>query len=79
MRVLIIGCGVVGTAAGQVLAAAGHQVLGIRRSPDGTDPGFLLYAGDAADETLYPRLGGADAVLQAQPVIHLKRGIDVTL
>ncbi len=65
MRVLIIGCGVVGTAAGQLLAAAGHQVLGIRRSPDGSDPGFLLYAGDAADADLYPRLGAADAVLFA--------------
>jgi nucleoside-diphosphate-sugar epimerase len=33
MRVLIAGCGDLGTEAGLRFAAAGHQVLGLRRSP----------------------------------------------
>lgn len=36
MRVLIIGCGYVGLKLGAELAAAGHEVSGVRRSTDGT-------------------------------------------
>ncbi len=33
MRILIAGCGYVGTALGEALAAAGHEVFGLRRDP----------------------------------------------
>lgn len=35
MRVLIIGCGYVGLPLGKALVAAGHEVLGVRRSSEG--------------------------------------------
>lgn len=38
MRVLIAGCGYVGTALGLQLAAAGHEPLGLRRDPSGLPP-----------------------------------------
>lgn len=65
MQVLILGCGVVGVAAGQLMRSAGHRVVGIRRTPDGTDPGFPLLAGDAADPNLYSRIAPPDMVLCA--------------
>jgi len=43
MRVLIAGCGYVGTALGTALCALGHQVAGIRRP--GGDPGPMRAAG----------------------------------
>lgn len=42
MRVLILGCGYVGCAAGEVLVRAGHQVFGVQRRPD---DGALAAAG----------------------------------
>jgi nucleoside-diphosphate-sugar epimerase len=35
MRVLIVGCGYVGLAAGSELVRLGHEVFGVRRNPDG--------------------------------------------
>lgn len=65
MQVLILGCGVVGVAVGQLLQSAGHRVVGLRRTPDGIAPGFPLLAGDAADPGLYSRLAPPDMVLFA--------------
>lgn len=69
MNVLLLGCGVIGVATGRLLVNAGHQVFGIRRHPDGTDAGFPISAGDAADPALYPRIAArfpaVDAVVCA--------------
>jgi nucleoside-diphosphate-sugar epimerase len=40
MTVLIAGCGDLGTEAGLRFAAAGHQVVGLRRSPEKLPPGI---------------------------------------
>jgi nucleoside-diphosphate-sugar epimerase len=48
MRVLIAGCGDLGTEAGLRLAAAGHSVIGIRRSPDKLPPPIIGVRGDLA-------------------------------
>lgn len=79
MNVVLLGCGVIGVATGRLLVAAGHRVIGIRRQPDGTDVGFPLIAGDAADPALYPHIAAIfapiDAVLfSANPGI--RRGRD---
>ncbi len=49
MRVLIAGCGDVGTALGQRLAAAGHKVWGLRRDPAGLPPEIRPLAADLTD------------------------------
>ena len=54
VRVLIIGCGYVGIAAGSELARLGHQVTGLRRQP-GASPALAAAAirqltGDVTDE-----------------------------
>lgn len=70
MNVLILGCGVIGGMVGGQLAAAGHQVIGVRRSarPDQTH-GFPIVTGDIADAALYTAIVSAmprvDAVLLA--------------
>jgi nucleoside-diphosphate-sugar epimerase len=64
MRVLIAGCGDVGTAVGTELAAAGHEVWGIRRSPAAPPPGLRLLRGDLTQP----------ATLRAVPV-----GLDVVV
>jgi nucleoside-diphosphate-sugar epimerase len=70
MRVVILGCGAVGAAAAELLAARGHAVIGVRRTPA---PG--LVAGDAADPALWRGLPRPDAVLlTATP--GLRRGRD---
>ena len=50
MRVLIVGCGYVGTEVGRLLAADGHQVVGLRRTPAEEPPaapaGVHLLTGD---------------------------------
>ncbi len=48
-RVLIAGCGDVGTALGLLLVADGHEVFGLRRRPDGLPAPILPLAGDLAD------------------------------
>jgi len=73
MRVLILGCGVVGLRVGELLQVAGHHAVGVRRTP-GTAP-FPLLTGDAADAALHDRIGDVDAVLlAANPGI--RRGTD---
>lgn len=73
MQVVILGCGTVGSAAGLLLQARGHAVLGVRRHPV---PGPLpMIAGDGADPTLWHSLPAADVVLlTATP--GLRRGGD---
>lgn len=46
MRVLIAGCGYVGTALGLRLAAAGHTVFGLRRDPSGLPAAITPVAAD---------------------------------
>ena len=70
MNIVILGCGVVGGLAGRLLAEAGHQVIGVRRSarPD-QSLGFPVVTGDIGDPALYvslrAALTGVDAVLLA--------------
>jgi len=46
LRVLIAGCGYVGSALGALLAAEGHEVWGVRRNPAALPPGIRPVAGD---------------------------------
>lgn len=73
MQIVILGCGTVGCAAGLLLQARGHAVVGVRRHP-GTAP-LPLIAGDGADPDLWQRLPAPDAILlTATP--GLRRGGD---
>jgi nucleoside-diphosphate-sugar epimerase len=80
LNVVILGCGVVGTAAGEALLALGHQPLGVRRRPFAHGrAGFTVISGDASDPALFTALAAAmpriDAVLlTATPGI--RRGRD---
>lgn len=68
MNIRILGCGVVGTLAGNLLVAEGHAVVGIRRRPesDGTSSArFPVVAGDIADPATMGDLSVPDAVLLA--------------
>ena len=48
-RVLIAGCGYVGTALAERLVAEGHVVWGLRRHPEGLPPGVRPLAADLTD------------------------------
>lgn len=73
MRIVILGCGTVGCAAGLLLQARGHAVVGVRRHPAASP--LPLIAGDGADPALWQHLPAADAVLlTATP--GLRRGGD---
>jgi nucleoside-diphosphate-sugar epimerase len=48
-RVLIAGCGYVGTALGRELAARGDEVFGLRRRPEGLPPGIHGLAADLGE------------------------------
>jgi len=77
MRVAILGCGYVGIALGRRLEAAGHRVVGVRRSTDGlervaeagldpvaadvTDPGSLSAVPDADRVVFAASAGGRSA------------------
>lgn len=46
-KILIIGCGVIGTKLAHILSVNGHQVTGLKRNPPETDAGNVNYfAGD---------------------------------
>ena len=49
-RVLIAGCGYVGTALGVELAARGDQVWGLRRDPSGLPPAIRPVRGDLLEQ-----------------------------
>jgi len=42
-KILIIGCGAIGTQLAHVLSAKGHQVTGLKRNPPKTDAGNVNY------------------------------------
>jgi len=48
-KILIIGCGAIGTQLAHILSAKGHQVTGLKRNPPKTDAGKINYF--AADIT----------------------------
>lgn len=64
MKVLIAGCGDVGTETGLRLRRDGHQVVGLRRDPSVLPDGFERLAADLGDE-LPPLPGDVDAVVYA--------------
>ena len=62
-RILIAGCGYVGSALGAQLVRDGHEVWGIRRSRAGLPEGIRLLQGDLSDPALLSRLpDGIDTV-----------------
>jgi len=66
MRVLIAGCGYVGSALGERLAAAGHDVTGTRRRPPGDGGAFSWSAADVLrPDTLAALPAGFDAAVYA--------------
>ncbi|MCI0483818.1 MAG: SDR family oxidoreductase [candidate division NC10 bacterium] len=48
-RILIAGCGYIGTALAECLLAEGHVVWGLRRHPEGLPPGVRPLAADLTD------------------------------
>jgi nucleoside-diphosphate-sugar epimerase len=64
-RVLIAGCGYVGTALGLRLAAGGAQVWGLRRSPGGLPDPITPIAGDLTDPATTDLVPDVDAVVIA--------------
>ena len=70
-RILVAGCGYVGTALSRRLLADGHTVFGLRRQPEGLPAGIQPIAADLCDPTsLRAALaevehGGIDAVVYA--------------
>ena len=65
MRILICGYGVIGDLVAQGLLAAGHAVVGIRRTPGVATAGVQLVIGDAAEAAVHDSLPAIDAVLLA--------------
>lgn len=64
MQVLVAGLGDVGGRAAATLAAAGHEVVGVRRSDTPGPDGVTMVRGDLTDERLVEDLPGPfDAVL----------------
>lgn len=68
MRVLIIGCGYVGLALGQVLARSGHSVWGLRRGTDAQD--ILRHAG------IQPLQGD---ITRPESLVALPEGLDAVI
>jgi len=69
MDVAILGCGYVGLELGAQLTAAGHDVVGVRRSDAGTesiaDAGFDAVQGDVTDPDDLAAVPAVDAVVYA--------------
>jgi nucleoside-diphosphate-sugar epimerase len=65
MRVLIAGCGDLGTALGCELSAAGDEVFGLRRRPQGLPDAIRPVAADLADPATLRDLPEVDAVVYA--------------
>lgn len=60
-RILIVGCGVIGTRVGEQLLQQGYEVAGLRRDPAALPAGFLSLAGD------YSVAADMDAAAAFQP------------
>jgi nucleoside-diphosphate-sugar epimerase len=66
LRVLVAGCGYLGSALASELAADGHAVFGLRRNPAGLPPGVTAVAADLDDlATLRSLPRGLDVVVYA--------------
>lgn len=66
MKVLIAGCGYVGSELGRQMTAEGHQVWGLSRTPRGLPPGVAPLAADLNDPSSLENLPpGLDAVVYA--------------
>ncbi|WP_458189154.1 SDR family oxidoreductase [Haladaptatus sp. NG-WS-4] len=69
MKVVILGCGYVGLELGRQLVRAGHDAVGVRRSPTGIraieDAGFDGIQADATDTDSLAAIPDADAVVYA--------------
>jgi nucleoside-diphosphate-sugar epimerase len=63
MKVLIAGCGYVGTELGLILAVAGHEVWGVRRDPSRLPAPIQPIAADLLDPGLTRVLPRVDAVV----------------
>jgi len=67
MWVAIVGCGYVGVELGRRLSAAGHDVVGVRRSPDGIETireaGFEGIRADVSDPESLEAVPDVDAVV----------------
>ena len=70
--VLVVGTGAIGRQIARLLAAAGLQVRGAGRSPDGTDPDFGILVSSA---DLPGQVGWADYVVNATPLTDATRGL----
>jgi nucleoside-diphosphate-sugar epimerase len=64
-RVLVAGCGYVGTALGVELAAGGDTVFGLRRDPSRLPPGIAPVAADLSNPATLAGLPEADAIVYA--------------
>lgn len=69
MRVAVLGCGYVGLALGRQLDAAGHEVVGVRRSVAGAteieEAGLTAVRADVTDASELSAIPDADAVVFA--------------
>ncbi|MBP7587750.1 MAG: SDR family oxidoreductase [Thermoanaerobaculia bacterium] len=65
MKVLIAGCGDLGTALGLDLAAKGDEVYGLRRNPERLPAAIRPLAADLADPTTLAALPEVDAIVYA--------------
>ena len=70
--VLVVGTGAIGREIARLLAAAGFQVRGAGRNPDGTDPDFGTLVSSA---DLPGQVGWADYVVNATPLTAATRGL----
>ena len=79
-RILIAGCGDVGSALGNLLAAEGHRVWGLRRQPEGLPPRIQPLAGNLADPGTLNQLPSGINVLYytAAAPEHTDRAYQVT-
>ena len=64
-RILIAGCGYVGTRLGEELAADGHPVFGLRREPHGLPPEIHPVAADLGEPAALAALPPAELVVYA--------------
>jgi nucleoside-diphosphate-sugar epimerase len=65
VRVVIAGCGDLGTEVGLRLAAAGHAVVGVRRTPERLPPPIVGVRGDLATGRVDELPADTDAVVYA--------------
>jgi nucleoside-diphosphate-sugar epimerase len=65
LRVLIAGCGYVGSRLAASLVAEGHEVIGLRRRPEGLPPGVHPLAADLTDPRSLEAVPEVDAAVYA--------------